>query len=122
MKDTNKVKPFTLSDQIAIGTRLRERREELGLTMVEVANAIGYKSSCQITKMETGNVNLKMDKLYELAQVLHVTPDYIFYGDSYDKVYKDIIEKMDDRDLDQLEIINDFFSTIIRTMGSGVVA
>ena len=48
---------------------IKKRREELGLTKVELANRIGYERS-MITKVEQGKVDLTQSKIAAFAKAL----------------------------------------------------
>ena len=52
---------------------IKNRREELGLTKVELANRIGYERS-MITKVEQGKVDLTQSKIAAFAKALETTP------------------------------------------------
>lgn len=64
---------------VAIGQRLRQRRTELGLTrekMAELANiGTGYYG-----QLEIGTSQMSLDTLMKLAQAMHVSTDYILFG------------------------------------------
>ena len=57
-----------------LSTRLRLRREELGLSQEELAQRMGYRSKSSITKLEKGVNDLPQSKVEELAQALETTP------------------------------------------------
>lgn len=52
---------------------IKKRREELGLTKVELANRVGYDRS-MITKIEQGKVDLTQSKILAFAKALETTP------------------------------------------------
>lgn len=53
---------------------LRERRQELGLTMLEVAQAIGV-SEAAVSRYERGSIkNMRRDRIAKYAQILQVDP------------------------------------------------
>lgn len=59
------------------GERLRERRMELGLTLEEVAEAVGVSKST-VLKWETGTIeDMRVNKAAALAQVLNVSPLWV---------------------------------------------
>ena len=58
-------------------TRLRLRREELGLSQEELAQRMGYRSKSSITKLEKGINDIPQSKLEELAAALETTPAYL---------------------------------------------
>ena len=59
------------------GERLRKRRMELGLTLEEVAKAVGVSKST-VLKWETGTIeDMRANKAAALAQVLKVSPLWV---------------------------------------------
>lgn len=57
--------------------KLKERRKELGLTMLEVANMIGV-SEATVSRWESGDIaNMRRDKIVSLAKALQVHPSFI---------------------------------------------
>ena len=57
-----------------LSTRVRLRREQLGLSQEELARRRGYRSRSSITKLEKGINDLPQSKVEELAQALETTP------------------------------------------------
>ena len=56
---------------------LKERRLELGLTMLQVANAVGV-SEATVSRWESGNIaNMRRDRIAKLAKVLQLRPSAI---------------------------------------------
>ena len=113
--------PYNEVVQDGIGRRIKECRLERGLTPSQLACALGYKTSSPICKIESGDLKLGADKLYELSQILNVSSDYLLFGDVYSKGYEDIIDKMGDLDIIELEVINNFLGDIITKLGEGAV-
>lgn len=60
-----------------IGSRIRARREELGLSQEELGAALGYKSRSSINKIELDARNLTQSKIKAIADALKTTPAYI---------------------------------------------
>lgn len=59
-----------------IGQKIKERREELGLTQEELARILGYASRSSVNKVETSReVSMKKIKLY--ADALQTTVAYL---------------------------------------------
>ena len=57
--------------------KIKRRREELGLTLEQVGNAVGVGKST-VRKWETGYIaNVRRDKIGKLAEALRTTPDYL---------------------------------------------
>ena len=48
---------------ITLGTVIRARRKELGITQEELAHKLGYKSKVSINKIEMGIQKLPSDKI-----------------------------------------------------------
>lgn len=60
-----------------IGSRIRNRREELGLSQDELGRRLGYKSRSSINKIELDQRNLTQSKIKAIADALETTPAYI---------------------------------------------
>ena len=60
-----------------LSTRVRLRREQLGLSQEELARRMGYRSRSSITKLEKGINDLPRAKLEELAAALDTTPAWL---------------------------------------------
>ena len=60
-----------------IGSRIRYRREELGLSQDELGKKLGYKSRSSINKIELDQRNLTQSKIKAIADALETTPAYI---------------------------------------------
>lgn len=62
---------------LGIGKRIKEKREELGLTQLELAHKMGYKSRAAICKVEKGEDNITSDRVTRFANALGCTEAYI---------------------------------------------
>ena len=60
-----------------LSSRIRQRREQLGLSQEELAARMGYRSKSSITKLEKGINDLPRAKLEELAAALDTTPTWL---------------------------------------------
>lgn len=60
-----------------IGSRIRNRREKLGLSQDELGRRLGYKSRSSINKIELDQRNLTQSKIKAIADALETTPSYI---------------------------------------------
>ena len=60
-----------------LSSRIRQRREQLGLSQEELAARMGYRSKSSITKLERGINDLPRAKLEELAAALDTTPAWL---------------------------------------------
>lgn len=68
---------------MTINDKIRDKRLELGLTLEEVANAVGVAKST-VKKWESGQIaSMRQSKILALARILRVEPTYlIFEGDA----------------------------------------
>lgn len=67
-----------------MGNYLTDRRKELGLTMKQVAKAVGV-SEATISRWEGGQIaNMKRDKIAAYAAALRVNPTFIMTGETSD--------------------------------------
>lgn len=79
--------------------RIKKRRIELGLTMLQVAEMVGV-SEATISRWESGDIaNMKRDKIKKLAEALKVSFSYIMDDDTneFDKVgtpYNPMVHKI----------------------------
>lgn len=70
-----------------IGNRIRNRREELGLSQDELGKRLGYKSRSSINKIELDQRNLTQSKIKAIADALETTPSYIMGWDEPDQKF-----------------------------------
>lgn len=69
--------------------RIRELRNEKGMTQDDLAKAMGYKDRSMITKIEGGKVDISQKKLADFARVLDTTPAYLMgWEDDMESVAK----------------------------------
>ena len=59
-----------------VGDRIREKREELGMTQEELSKKLGYKSRSSVNKMENAR-ELPLKKVKMMADVLGCSPSYL---------------------------------------------
>lgn len=57
--------------------RIRQRREELGMSQEELAKKLGYKSRSTIAKIEKGENDITQTKIAAFAKALDTTPGYL---------------------------------------------
>jgi transcriptional regulator with XRE-family HTH domain len=62
-----------------VGGRMRLRRVQLGMSQGALANKIGVSFQA-VQKYESGDIRISASRLYDVAQVLQVTPDFFFEG------------------------------------------
>ena len=57
--------------------RIKARRQELGLTVEELANRMGYKDKSSISKIENGKADIPQSKVKAFAEALETTTAYL---------------------------------------------
>ena len=70
-----------------IGSPIRNRREEQGLSQDELGKRLGYKSRSSINKIELDQRNLTQSKIKAIADALETTPSYIMAWDEPDQKF-----------------------------------
>lgn len=68
-----------------IGKRIKQRREELGLTQEELATKLGYKNKSTIAKIECGKNDITQSKVVEFANVLGTSIAFLMGWDDREK-------------------------------------
>lgn len=61
----------------SIGSRIKDKREEMKLTQGELAKMLGYKSKSTVNKIEMGVNDITQSKISAFAEVLNTTPSYL---------------------------------------------
>ena len=64
---------------VYVGGRMRLRRVQLGLSQGALASRIGVSFQA-VQKYESGDIRISASRLYDVAQVLQVTPGFFFDG------------------------------------------
>ena len=77
MKEGTAIVPHPVD--IHVGRRMRQQRELRGLTQVELARQLGL-SFQQVQKYETGANRISSSRMWQVCEVLDVTPGYFFEG------------------------------------------
>lgn len=65
-----------------IGSIIKKRREELGMSQEELAFKAGYKSRSSINKIEVDGRGLPQSKIMAIASALKTTPAYLMGWES----------------------------------------
>lgn len=73
-------------NNVGIGLKIKSRRQELGLTQIELAHRLGYKSKVSICKVENGDDNLTSDRIAKFARALECEPA-VLMGWNYETVH-----------------------------------
>lgn len=61
----------------SIYERIKQRRNELGLTVEELATKMGYKDKSSISKIENGKADIPTSKVVAFARALETTTAYL---------------------------------------------
>jgi len=62
---------------IQLGKNIKTRRQELGLTQLQLAQKIGIESKTTITDVEKGRTSLYVSNLFRYAKALKCKPGYL---------------------------------------------
>lgn len=95
------------------GDRVRAARTAAALTQLELAHAMGYATRSTISRVESGDNQIPMDKLEALSQALGVTPAYLLGQEAapeqsapmQDALWQEFIAQARALRRDQLEMI-----------------
>lgn len=68
-------------NEMSVGQRIKQKREELGMSQEELATKLGYKSRSSINKIELDIQNLTQSKIKAIAEALHTTTNFIMGWD-----------------------------------------
>lgn len=74
---------------MSIGTRIKEKRLELGLTQEELAKRLGYKSKSTINKIEMDINDIPQSKVIAFADALNTTIAYLMDWDNESNVQEE---------------------------------
>ena len=62
---------------MTIGERIKNRREELGLTQQELAERLGNKSRASVSTVEHNKEDMTITRIRQYAEALQTTPSYL---------------------------------------------
>ena len=60
-----------------IGKRIKEKREQQGITQKELASKLGYKNKSTIAKIEAGANDIVQSKVVEFAKALNTSVAFL---------------------------------------------
>lgn len=93
---------------MTIGEIMKERREQLGLTLEQIGEYIGV-GKATVQRYESGEIkNLKQETIEKLSQILKVTPSYLMGWE--EKKPSAFIERFGNEDFNEEELqeLDDF--------------
>lgn len=94
--------------------KIKNRREELGLTLQEVGEYIGV-SKATVQRYESGEIkNLKLVIIERLTQVLKINPGYLmgWENNNDDEEIRAIARSMKNLSEDKRKLLNDLIKTM----------
>lgn len=62
---------------MTVGERIRQRREELGLTQMQLAYKMGYNTRSSISRTEQAGDDIGTNRIVKFAEALNVSPAYL---------------------------------------------
>ena len=77
---------------VYVGGRMRLRRIQLGMSQGALASRIGVSFQA-VQKYESGDIRISASRLYDVAQVLEVSPAFFFEGYPDGLVAKNLAEE-----------------------------
>ena len=86
----------------AIGLKIKERRQQLGITQQHIANVLEVNLS-HISNIECGRTNPSLTALVKIANILECSVDYFISGEYTYKINKDKEKTLDDKIMDKLK-------------------
>lgn len=91
-------------DNFAVGQRIQEVRIQKGIKAVDMAVALDM-SKDQYSRIENGRSVCSTQKLYQIAQYLEVSADYLLFGEEQTGIIAQISELLKNRNKNELETI-----------------
>ena len=92
---------------MVVGEKIKARRQELGWSLAELGNRMGYNKS-SVLRIERGEVDLPQSRIMQFAQVLGVAPGHLMGWDVEPEDAGTLAARvLKDRELFQL--VSDYF-------------
>lgn len=105
---------LVIIDYIEIGTRIRNKRKELGLRQNELAE-MSELSNNYLSNIENGHSVPSFEALVRVCNALGTTPDYILLGNMRsDNVPMNIIDNLRLCSDEGLKVISDIVDSFVR--------
>ncbi len=92
-------------DQIAFGKRVKELREEMKLSQAAIAEKLNI-SRYHYGSIERGERGISIDLLLDLAELFHVSTDYLLVGRSVNR----------SEEAEQLQAVQETLTKLIRAL------
>ena len=86
----------------AIGMKIKERRQAVGITQEYIADRLEVNPS-HISNIECGRACASLTALVKIANILHCSVDYFIGGEYTYKIDKEQQKTLDDKIMDKLK-------------------
>lgn len=86
----------------AIGLKIKERRQAVGITQEHIANILDVNPS-HISNIECGRANPSLTALIKIANILQCSVDYFISGEYTFKNDRETIKSLDDKIIEKLK-------------------
>ena len=107
------VRQFTEEEWKAMGTRIREVREKLGMKQIDLATFLAIGKN-QMYRIESGLTPCKTEYIFEISQILGVSLDYLYFGENECSEVGEIVEMCRGKGLKEIrkasDILRAFFA------------
>lgn len=100
---------------MTIGQRIKQRREELGLSQQELATRLGYKSKVSISNAENDRDDMTTTRVQKYAKALETTSAYLMgWEKGVDFKVDDMatVEQKEERPIKHLIMYADYFNRL----------
>lgn len=101
---------------MTVGQRIKLKREEKGLSQLDLARKVGYETKGSISMIEAGKRDISLDKVREIAKALDVTPHWLMgWSDSPLEIKTDLeltIDELEGLNPEQLARIRDYIQFV----------
>jgi transcriptional regulator with XRE-family HTH domain len=113
------ISPVEVIKMNEIYKRIKQRREELGMSQEELASKLGYKNRSSIHKIEMGVNDIPQSKIKDFASALNTTPIFLMGLEKsktdkgysyYTKEKQDIINSLDELSTEELAFVKEMIS------------
>ncbi|MGN0408409.1 MAG: helix-turn-helix domain-containing protein [Bacteroides sp.] len=86
----------------AIGLKIKERRQAVGITQEHIANELEVNPS-HISNIECGRANPSLTALVKIANILECSVDYFISGEYTYKIDKNKEKSLDDKIMEKIK-------------------
>lgn len=99
-----------------IGEKIRQRRCELGMSLRELAERMGYNNHSTIARIENGDINLPISRVAQFAKILGLSVEYLIGTDDAIQMEDAVPQKEEGQRADSREVFSENLrSLMVRT-------